>query len=65
MNFADVKKLYDGASVLIKDENHMLRAAVVTAIDIEDKDAFIRCDDGHLYHHTALQLPKKDNGFAK
>lgn len=55
MKYADAKKLHKGDEVLIRESRTEFRPAFVIETIVEDKDVFIRCDDGHLYHHRALK----------
>lgn len=58
MRFSDIKKLHVGDNVLIIEhggKSPIYRQEEICNISIEDKDAFILCADGHLYHHTALK----------
>lgn len=58
MRFSDAKKLNAGDKVLIIEQggkSPIYRQEEICNISIEDKDAFILCADGHLYHHTALK----------
>ena len=52
MTFREAKKLHNDDEVFAKGTSKSLR---VVDIEVEGKDVFIRCDDGRLYHHTALQ----------
>ena len=51
MTFREAKKLHNEDEVLVKGTGKSLR---VVEIEIENRNVFIRCDDGKLYHHTAL-----------
>lgn len=58
MRFKNAKKLHNGDEVLIIDKNGkhpLLRPVHVVEVSIEDKEVFVRCDDGCLYHHTAFK----------
>lgn len=55
MKLVDAKKLHNEDEVLIRESRTEFRPAFVVETIVEDKDVFIRCDDGHLYHHTALK----------
>jgi len=58
MTFSKAKKLQKDDEVLIIEKsgkNPVFRSEQIVEITIEDKDAFIRCTDGRLYHHTALK----------
>lgn len=55
MRFREAKKLHNGNEVLIRDSQKDFRPAIVVEIIIDEKDVFIRCDDGFLYHHSALK----------
>lgn len=58
MTFLKAKRLKKDDKVLIIEKsgkNPVYRAEHIVEITIEDKDAFIRCTDGRLYHHTALK----------
>lgn len=52
MRFRNAKKLHNEDEVVAKDTHCILR---VVEIEIEEKDVFVRCDDGLLYHHTAIR----------
>lgn len=57
MRFLEAKKLRKDEEVLIIEKggkNPIYRSERIVEIEIEDKDAFIRCTDGSLYHHTAI-----------
>lgn len=51
MKFRNAKKLHNEDEVVIKDTRCVQR---VVEIEVEGKDVFVRCDDGILYHHTAI-----------
>lgn len=58
MTFSQAKQLCEGDEVLIIEKsgkNPIYRTEHVAEITVEDKDVFIRCADGRLYHHTALK----------
>lgn len=55
MRYADAKKLHNEDEVLIRESRTELRPAYVVETIVEDKDVFVRLNDGHLYHHTALK----------
>ena len=57
MRFLEAKKLRKDEEVLIIEKggkNPIYRSERIVEIEIEDKDAFIRCTDGSSYHHTAI-----------
>ena len=57
MRFLEAKKLRKDEEVLIIEKggkNPIYRSERIVEIEIEDKDVFIRCTDGSLYHHTAI-----------
>ena len=59
MKFSEAKNLYQDEEVLVIEKsgcNPTYRPERVVEVSIEDKNAFIRCTDGSLYHHTALKL---------
>lgn len=49
MRFSDAKKLHGGKSPIYRQEE-------IYNISIEDRNVFVLCMDGHLYHHTALKV---------
>ena len=51
MTYKDAKKLRSGDNVFEKGTGIRL---IVIEVEVEDKNVFIRCDDGKLYHHTAI-----------
>ena len=58
MTFLKAKKLQKGEEVLIIEKggkNPIYRSERIVEVEIEDKDVFVRCIDGRLYHHTALK----------
>ena len=58
MRYRDAKKLHNEDEVLIiekRGKNPILRPETVVECTVEEKDVFVRCNDGHLYHHTALR----------
>jgi len=58
MRFSDATKLHDGDKVLIIEQggkNPIYRQEEIYNISIEDRNVFVLCMDGHLYHHTALK----------
>ena len=58
MTFSKAKELQKGEEVLIIEKggkNPIYRSERIIEVEIEDKDAFIRCTDGSLYHHTAIK----------
>ena len=62
MRFSEAKKLNENEEVFVIEKggkNPRYRAERVTEVSVEDKDAFIRCSDGRLYHHTALKRSDK------
>lgn len=52
MLYRNAKKLHNGDEVIIKSSGY---SQYVVDIEIQDKDVFVRCDDGVLYHHTAIR----------
>ena len=54
MKYIDAKKLHNEDEVIVKGTNKSLYVVEIEH-DAEHKDVFIRCDDGNLYHHTALK----------
>ena len=52
MTFREAKKLHNEDEVLVKGTSKSLH---VVDIEVESRNVFIRCDDGKLYHHTALR----------
>lgn len=52
MTFREAKKLHNEDEVLVKGTSKSLH---VVDIEVEGRNVFIRCDDGKLYHHTALR----------
>lgn len=51
MRYKDAKKLHNEDEVTLKRTGEVL---VVVETEVQEKDVFIRCDDGVLYHHTAI-----------
>ena len=49
MKFVDAKKLRDEDEVIVK------RTGCVLHVLGDVEDVFIPCDDGKLYHHTAVK----------
>jgi len=61
MKYSEAKSLHKDDKVFIIEQggkNPIYRPEHVAEITVEDKDVFIRCADGHLYHHTAMKLAK-------
>lgn len=61
MKFSEAKNLRQDEKVLVikkSGNNPVYKPERVVEVTIEDKDAFIRCTDGSLYHHTALKPNK-------
>lgn len=56
MTFQDAKKLQIGDSIVLKRTDTPCH---ITKIEIENKDIFLRCDNGLLYHHKDILLYKK------
>lgn len=54
MKYIDAKKLHNEDKVIVKGTDKSLYVVEIEH-DAEHKDVFIRCDDGILYHHTALK----------
>jgi hypothetical protein len=54
MRYTDAKKLHNDDEVMVKGTDKSLYVVEIEH-DAESKDVFIRCDDGILYHHTALK----------
>ena len=52
MKFVDAKKLHDEDEVIVKRTGCVLH--VLGDVQVDGKDVFIPCDDGKLYHHTAV-----------
>ena len=55
MTFSDAKKLQIGDSIVLKHTDAPCR---ITEIEIENKNIFLRCDNGLLYHHKDILLYK-------
>lgn len=58
MTFLKAKQLNKGDEVLIIEKggkNPVYRSEHIVEVTIEDRDVFISCTDGRLYHHTALK----------
>ena len=53
MKFVDAKKLRDEDEVIVKKNSCVLH--VLGDVEVDGKDVFIPCDDGKLYHHTAVK----------
>ena len=51
MRYKDAKKLHNEDEVTLKRTGEVL---VVVETEVQEKDVFIRCDDGVMYHHTAI-----------
>lgn len=63
MKFSDAKKLHKDDMVLIIEKggrNPIYRKEQIYNVGIEDKNVFVLCMDGHLYHHTALKEVSND-----
>lgn len=58
MTFQDAKKLQIGDSIVLKRTDTPCH---ITKIEIENKNIFLRCDNGLLYHHKDI-LPYKKKG---
>lgn len=54
MKYIDAKKLHNEDEVIVKGTDKPLYVVEIEH-DVEHKDVFIRCDDGVMYHHTALK----------
>mgnify|MGYP003322536120 CR=1 FL=1 len=54
MKYIDAKKLHNEDEVIVKGTDKLLYVVEIEH-DVEHKDVFIRCDDGVMYHHTALK----------
>lgn len=54
MTYPQAKKLHNGDEVTFKRTGRIMRVVEVD-VDETHKDVFIRCDDGNVYHHTALK----------
>lgn len=64
MRFSKAKRLCKDEEILIIEKggkNPIYRLERIVEITIEDKNAFIRCTDGKLYHHTAIYKTVKQN----
>lgn len=57
MKFVDAKKLHDEDEVIVKKTGCVLH--VLGDVEVDGKDVFIPCDDGKLYHHTAVKLVRQ------
>lgn len=58
MTFQEAKKLHSDEEVLIIEKsgkNPIYRKEQIYKVDVEEKNVFVLCMDGHLYHHTALK----------
>lgn len=58
MTFSEAKKLHDDDEVLIIEKsgkNPIYRKEQIYKVDVEEKNVFVLCMDGHWYHHTALK----------
>ena len=58
MRFREAQHLIKNEEILIIEKGGKCpkyRIEKVVEISIEDKDVFVRCGDGKLYHHTALK----------
>lgn len=58
MTFSQAKQLCEGDEVLIIEKsgkNPIYRSEHIFKITVEDRNVFILCTDGKLYHHTALK----------
>lgn len=51
MRYKDAKNLHNGDKVCFKGSDTILS---VIETEVQEKDVFVRCSDGWLYHHTAL-----------
>ena len=52
MQYRNAKRLHNEDEVVIKATG---RSKYVVQIEIHEKDVFIYCDDGTLYHHTDIR----------
>lgn len=52
MRYKDAKRLHNEDEVIIKASGCL---QYVVDVDIHEKDVFVRCDDGGLYHHTDIR----------
>ena len=58
MTFSDAKKLQMGDSIILKRTNTPCH---ITKIENQNKNIFLRCDNGLRYHHKDI-LPYKKKG---
>ena len=56
MTYRQAKQLRIGDTVERKRSQELL---TVTELEIQEKDVFIRADNGRLYHHTAVQSSER------
>lgn len=58
MKYRNAKRLHNGDEVVIIEKsgkNPVFRQEIVVECMVEDKDVFVRCQDGYVYHHTAFR----------
>ena len=55
MTYKEAKKLNIGDFVTYKNSESVLLKIESIEDDIEYHNIFVKCDDGKLYHHTALK----------
>ena len=56
MTYKQAKRLRIGDAIKRKRGREPL---IVTELEIQEKDVFIRADNGRLYHHTAVQSSER------
>ena len=56
MTYRQAKRLRIGDAIERKRNREPL---TVTKLEIQEKDVFIRADNGRLYHHTAVQSSER------
>lgn len=59
MTYIEAKNLKQGDLVEYVGSPMRLKL-VVTDVELEECDYFVRCNDGKLYHHTALKMTVKE-----
>lgn len=52
MLYRNAKKLHNEDEVIRKSDN---RSLFVISVKVMDKDIFVICDDGSIYHHKEIK----------
>ena len=56
MTYKQARRLRIGDAIKKKRNREPL---TITELEIQEKDVFIRADNGRLYHHTAVQSSER------